>query len=553
MNSNVSLHKEYREWFANLKQRILISQQKAALKVNQELLDLYWFIGEALAVKESVWGDKFISELERDLRLEFPDTKGFSKRNLEYMRRWYVFYTENNTIAQQAVAQIQQASDFSITQQAVAQIHSGSDKQMTNLGLSQLLRSIPWGQNQLILTKVKDPQEAVFYIVKTVQNGWSRNILQLQIEGDLYNRQGKALTNFELTLPSPQSDFAQDLLKSPYNFEHLTLAENVKEVELEKALVGHMTQFLTELGKGFAYMGRQVNLNIGGDDFFIDLLFFNTELNCHVVFELKIGDFKPDYAAQLNLYVNGINAQYKREHHAPTIGVLLCKTPNKTVIEYSIKNIDAPLGVSDYKIRTALPEELKSSLPTVQELEQELEKDIEIEQKAIDKKMAKLKSLISNAGKEAVQKKKDAQVVKAIAVEILVPLYEQIQRLQAEQGLIGLFHDVQFHFYAGSYGKKSISDFMTQLDDDQSIQSIRLSISYQGFIQNGTDAFNCFETIEVALGEYKYSIGKGRDDKNALTKLYHQTLTDEEISQIAEQHIEQTIDYITEQLEKDNE
>ncbi len=351
MSKDVATNKGYISWFVEIKKRIQSSQQRAALKVNQELLSLYWFIGDALAHKQSDWGDKFIENLARDLKVEFPSVKGFSKRNLEQMRRWVDYHSAHIDIAQQVVAQVELDPLLKFTKQGATQLQNDANLKITkqaatqlpelgqqtdDLNLTSLLFNIPWWHHILILSKIKDPEEVYFYIIKTIQNGWSRSILQEQILSDLYNRQGKALTNFELTLPDSQADLAQETLKNPYSFDFLTLTEDAKERDFEQALIQHIKKFLLELGKGFAYVGNQYNLNVEGDDFFLDLLFFNINLNCYVVFELKVGDFKPEFAGKLNMYVNTINNQVKSDHHGETIGVLLCKTPNKTVIEYSI-------------------------------------------------------------------------------------------------------------------------------------------------------------------------------------------------------------------------
>jgi predicted nuclease of restriction endonuclease-like (RecB) superfamily len=306
--------------------------------VNQELLHLYWDLAELIVLKqqEATWGDRFLSQMSKDLQAEFPDTKGFSKRNLELMRQWYGFWSAESAIAKQLVAQI------------------------------------PWGHNLTIIGKVKNVDEAVFYIQKTIQNNWSRSVLTHQIESQLYLRSGQAITNFEATLPTPQSDLAKQTLKDPYNFDFLMLREKHDEQELENALVEHITKFLLELGAGFSYLGRQYPLEVAGDKFVMDLLFYHVRLHCYVVVELKTVKFQPEFAGKLNFYISAVDGILKTDQDSPTIGILICKSKNDTVVEYSLRDIHKPIGVSEYTITHNLPEEFKSSLPSIEDIEAEL-------------------------------------------------------------------------------------------------------------------------------------------------------------------------------------
>jgi len=272
---------EYKEFIKDIKSRIQAAQIKAAVSVNQELLCLYWDLAERITARQqaSAWGDGILRQISRDLQSEFPDMKGFSRRNLELMRQWYRFWTGSNPIAKQAVSQLEPAA---IGQQLVAQI--------------------PWGHNFVIISKIKEPGEALFYVQQTIQNNWSRAVLTHHIESRLYQREGKAVTNFKATLPAPQSDLAEQILKDPYNFDFLVLRKKHDEKELEEALIDHVTRFLLELGAGFSYVGRQYRLEVGGDEFFIDLLFYHTRLHCFIVIELKAVKFKPEFAGKLNFF-----------------------------------------------------------------------------------------------------------------------------------------------------------------------------------------------------------------------------------------------------------
>jgi predicted nuclease of restriction endonuclease-like (RecB) superfamily len=318
------------------------------------MLNFYWELGADIVEKQPTakWGDGFLKQLSSDLMAEFPDIHGFSISNLKYIKQWYLFYNHRDTISQQPVGQIKR--------QNFAEI------------MKQLAVQIPWGHNLVIISKCKKREEALFYLQKTMQNNWSRSVLTHQIESGLFNREGKAITNFQSTLPSPHSDLAQQTLKDPYKFDFLRLREEHDEKELEDALINHVTRFLLELGAGFSFIGRQYRIEIEGDEFFMDLLFYHVRLHCYVVVELKTVKFKPEFAGKLNFYVSAVDGTIKSDKDNPTIGILICKSKKNTVVEYALKDIHKPLGVSGYKISQNLPEELKSSLPSIEEIEAEL-------------------------------------------------------------------------------------------------------------------------------------------------------------------------------------
>ena len=354
MNENLLVHtndKEYKKFLIELKEKVKNSQLKAAVKVNYELLNLYWELGKKITEKqkEYSWGDSFISNLSNDLKKEFPDMKGFSVQNLKNIRYWYLFYAE-----------------YLIGSQPVSQLKKIENK----------IKSIPWGHNQRIMYKCKSVREAIFYVEKTIENGWSRTILEHQIDSKLYERLGSAISNFDSRLPKVQSELAKQTIKDPYNFDFLTLRDKYDERELEDALVKQITLFLLELGTGFSYIGRQVHLKVGDSDFYIDLLFYHVKLHCYVVVELKTEKFKPDFAGQLNFYVTAVNRDLKSQEDNQTIGILICKDKDNVVAEYSLANISQPIGISKYEISKLLEKEYKSSLPSIEEIEQSI-KDIE--------------------------------------------------------------------------------------------------------------------------------------------------------------------------------
>ncbi|KAF5414859.1 MAG: hypothetical protein C5S48_07500 [Candidatus Methanogaster sp.] len=340
MSRNIIKTEDYKAFIQDIKRRIQTSQIKAAVAVNQELLYLYWDLAERIVTKQkqTAWGSGCIVQMSRDLREEFPGMKGFSERNLKYIRQWYLFYSCHE-IGQQLVAQLTQ---------------------------------IPWGHNIAIISKCKNREEALFYVRKTIQNNWSRAVLTHHIESDLYVRKGKAITNFQTTLPEPQSDLARQTLKDPYAFDFLTLREKHDEKELENALIEHITMFLLELGSGFSYIGRQYKLEVAGDEFFIDLLFYHIRLHCYVVIELKARKFKPEFAGKLNFYVSAVDGILKSEQDNTTIGILICKSKNDMVVEYALKDVHKPIGVSEYMITKTLPDEFRSSLPSIEEIKAEL-------------------------------------------------------------------------------------------------------------------------------------------------------------------------------------
>ena len=316
-------------------------QMKAAVSVNTALLEFYWELGSDIVDKQknSTWGDGFLKQLSTDLMADFPEMKGFSKRNLEQIRRWYRFYAHDTLVAKQAVAQLNQ---------------------------------IPWGHNIMIVSKCRSQSEALYYIENTIAHGWSRNVLTHQIESKLWEREGRSIANFATTLPAPQSDLAQQTLKDPYIFDFLTLDKDYNERDLERGLIEHITQFLLEMGAGFAYLGRQVVLQVGDRDFFLDLLFYHTHLHCYVVIELKTGDFEPEHAGKLNFYLKAVDEQLRRSGDQPTIGLLLCKHRDRLVAEWALSDINKPMGISEYQITHDLPEDVRSSLPTIEQIESEL-------------------------------------------------------------------------------------------------------------------------------------------------------------------------------------
>ena len=331
-------NREYLSLLQDIKVKVRSAQIKAALSVNKELMGLYWDIGKMITERQakSTWGDAVVHMLAQDLRREFPEIRGFSRANLFNIRQWYLSYAT------------------------------------TNEKVQQLVRQLPWGHNMVIINRVKDHSERVFYLTETIKNNWSRNVLVHHIEGRLYSRKGKMSHNFEATLPLPQSDLARQTLKDPYIFDFLSLGDEAQEREIEKELTKHITRFLLELGAGFSFVGNQYPLEVGGKNYYIDLLFYHLTLRCYVIIELKAGEFKPEYAGKLNFYLSAVDSMLRHDDDKASIGIILCKSKDKVIVEYALKDMSKPRGVSEYRIVHAIPEKLKTSLPTIDELEKEL-------------------------------------------------------------------------------------------------------------------------------------------------------------------------------------
>lgn len=338
--SQLKLPPDYSKFLEDLKIRIKTARLKVALSANAELITLYWEIGRNILSRQEAegWGTKVIDRLAVDLTKAFPDMKGFSPRNLKFMRAFAEAYPEKEIV-------------------------------------KQVVSQIPWGHNIRILQKVKKTEERLWYAGAGIENGWSRNFLVHQIERNTFSREGHAVTNFRKTLPSPQSDLAQQALKDPYIFDFLAMDSNFREREFEKALTEHLKEFLIELGVGFAYVGNQYHMEIGDQDFYLDLLFYHLKLRCYVVIELKTGDFRPEYAGKINFYLSAVDDTLNTNQDNPSIGIILCKTRNKVIAEYALRDMNKPIGISQYKLTESLPEEYKTSLPTVEELEEELMKN----------------------------------------------------------------------------------------------------------------------------------------------------------------------------------
>jgi predicted nuclease of restriction endonuclease-like (RecB) superfamily len=360
--TSTGLPADYPLFLESLKSRVQQSQTKAMLSVNRELIQLYWDIGRQIAQRQNLegWGRSTVERLAADLQNAFPGIQGFSRTNIFRMRAFFLAYS-NAEVVPQAVGQL---NDEAIVAQPVGQFEATPPEVVLNL---------PWGHNCVLIEKLKEQSSRSWYAAKTLEHGWSRTILTVQIESGLYARQGKAVTNFSATLPNPQSELARQSLKDPYLFDFLTLHDDAIERDLEQGLVDHVQKFLLELGAGFAFVGRQVHLLVGEDDFYIDLLFYHLKLRCFVVIDLKMKKFTPSDAGQLNFYLSAVDSLMKHPTDQPTIGLILCKKRDQMTAEYALRDINKPIGVAEWqtKLVQSLPDSLTGSLPSIEQIEAE--------------------------------------------------------------------------------------------------------------------------------------------------------------------------------------
>lgn len=338
MNNDIN-YSEFGNWIKDLKSKIHEARRKVASSINSQIIELYWELGKSIADKQekSNWGSSFIETVAIELSHEFPEIKGLSRRNLYAMCQLFKFYSAKYQFVPHTAAQI------------------------------------PWGHNRLIISKVKDIDEAEFYCSETAKCGWDRDTLEIQLKKNLYRHSGKSTNNFENTLPASQYKLVNQTLKDPYNFDFIGLFDDAQEKEIERELTKNITDFLLELGKGFAFLGRQYKIEISETDYYLDMLFYHVELRCYVVIELKSVKFKPEFAGKLNFYLSAVDSQLKKTEDNPTIGILLCKSKDKIEVEYALRDINKPMGISEYQLTDIIPENIKTKLPTIEELENQFE------------------------------------------------------------------------------------------------------------------------------------------------------------------------------------
>lgn len=531
---------EYNQWLAELKEKIRNSQLRAGLKVNTELLSLYWELGKAMTDKQanSTWGDKIITQLAADLTAEFKDLEGFSRSNLFNIRKWYQFYAADPQIVQQSVGLLSQSGEQGadqIIQQPVGQFPA-------------VLAIVPWGHHIQIVTKSQSVDEALFYVQQTALHNWKRTVLIYQIESGLFQRKGKAYNNFEITLPKVQSELATELLKNPYNIGFLNLTEEANERDLENAILANLKKFLMEMGVGFSFYGQQFHIKVGEKDYYIDLIFYHTRLHCYFVIELKVTEFEPEHAGKLEFYITAVDEQIKLPEDSPTIGLLLCKTADKIIVEYTLKTKTKPMGVAEYK--HVIPKELRDELPDEEILKQELEKEIIIPQKPINEKINKLKEIVQRIKTDPADLEKNNDLVKKVFANIVRPLIAFIETKMVD--VKPLFQKTRIEW---RLNEKHLGAYVTSYDVDvhltttENVWVFGFEFALETFIHGGVKAFNVWHRLEINLDKHKYTIGPERG-KVWMEKVYSRFPSENELDELANRFVENMLDDINNNAER---
>ncbi len=497
-----------------IKDKIRRAQYKAVVAANNELLQLYWEIGMVIAQKEveKGWGSKVVELLSADLRKEFPGKRGYSTRNLRYMRNFALAYP-----------------DFQILQQVAAKL--------------------PWFHLCTLLDRVKNAEEREFYIVKAVENGWSRNVLELQIEFQLHKRTGQAINNFKNVIPEPQSGLAIEAFKNPYVFDFLGIEEKMLERDLEKALLQNITKFLLELGSGFAFVSQQTAIDVDEEEFFPDLIFYHLKLRRYVVIDLKMKDFKPEYAGKMSFYLSVFDNQYKTENDEPSIGLLLCKGAKKIIAEYALQGINQPIGVSTFILKgQPLPSELKDALPPIKAIEEKIEREIEKQKNWVDEKIEKLKKTAVERGEEHIQISRSPAVISDIFDSNILPLFEEI--LPEIQKLNELFMKYRLSWSIGNTDTfdnlEAFRAFGSKLENFERLSHITFYAGFETYKAAGKNYFNLGEALEFTFNHFEFSF-KWNDI--IISKLYHQRLEKDEIHYVAHSFIKLFIEEIEKRLQ----
>lgn len=539
------LDKNYGQILQDLKDKIRQARLRASVVVNAQMLQVYWEIGQTILEQQKKlgWGAKIIDRLAADLKIEFEDMKGLSARNLKYMRAFAEAYPQ---FMQQQASQLQNTDNQStvIVQVEPAQLVNQSINEIVQVPLAQLT----WYHHTTLLDKVKEPEVRVFYIQKAVENGWTRDMMVNQIENGLYKRQGALTHNFKQTLPNYQSELTQQLFKDPYQFDFLMLGAAAKERDLENAIINHITKVLIELGDGFAFMGRQYRLEAGGQEYFLDLLFYHTKLRRYVVIDLKIGDFMPEYAGKINFYLGVADDKLKGPMDQASIGLILCKTKNKIIAEYALRDTSKPIGIAEYRINERLPEEIKGELPSIEEIEDKLEKELEKPKNPLEAKIARIKELTKNMKGESL-KERDNKVIIDLFTQTLPKLTERLEaRLKS---VIKEFKTPRISRIINEQ-----LDYVTDVDLEaglikEGIRKIGINVNLQGFIKAGTRTFNVWKQLKFELYQYYYHIRTYTNQEITLReRLYDQPWTETELDQLTDEFAEIIADDIAQSIEQ---
>jgi predicted nuclease of restriction endonuclease-like (RecB) superfamily len=492
-----------------LKEKIQQSRLKTILHANAGMIATYWIIGDIIASQEAEngWGGKTVDKLARDLKNEFPDFNGLSPRNLRYMRDFAKAWPQ-----------------LSFLQQEVASLESSAI-------LQHPVAKLSWSQNIRLLS-LKNPEERLYYANMSLQNGWNRDVLSLQIESQLFTRKGKLSNNFANTLPPKDSDLAHELFKDPYNLGFFELTEKAQEKDLENALIQHMAQFLLEMGKGFAFLGRQVHCEVDGKDYYIDLLLYHTKLHRHIVIELKIGEFKAEYAGKMNLYLSAIDSREVVEGDQPSIGLILCKSKSSVTVEYALRDLNKPIGVAELALKFTrdLPISFKSDLPSIEDLELELSKEITVSASPVQEKLGAIKAMLSKLDRKAVTEHKNGMAV--------LKIFEMVRLLERKiseqlQSTMSLFLNHWIAPTINTANQKGITLDKMKESLSENTQSVGIYVCLEGLIDAGEKNFDLHDSISFKLEKNKVGvINTGTSYWSE--KSYNDLWTEDELDKITE-------------------
>ncbi len=533
-----------------LKTKIRQARIRATVNINIELLKLYWEIGKTIIEeqKKEGWGAKIIDKLAADLKTEFPDFKGLSVRNLKYMRAFTEAYPSFGSIIQPTAAQSQNTENHhnKIVQVSPAQLEKNNPIQFMQGDLAQL----SWYHHTTLLDKVKEREMRLFYIHETIQNGWSRDVMVHQIEGGLHQRQGNISSNFKNTIAPEQSELVQQLFKDPYKFEFIYLGKQAKERDLEDALMNQLTKFLLELGQHFAFMGRQYKVMAGEREYFFDLLFYHTRLKRYIVIDLKIDEFKPEYKGKMEFYLNLADEHLTQKDDEKSIGLILCKTKDGLVVEYALRDSTKPIGIAEYKINELLPANIRGELPTVEELEAEIEKGYEELKSPSQKRFDTLKEKLSQLKGEAIKQIATTPILFEIIDKSLVPLYKSLLKHMADFN--ELFYGSNYNWQGRDGNITDITQLAEQWKNENFLKSnfdFYFSYRLNGLKKAGTEAFSAGFQLNFRIDVYWYGLTlvNHNNQQPIVKKLYHEQLTVADIESI----VETTYNFVLHDIERD--
>lgn len=558
----MSLQKpEYIATLNELKEKIRQARIKASLTVNAEMLKLYWEIGQTILREQEKqgWGAKVIDRLAADLKTAFPDFRGLSVRNLKYMRAfaeaWPLFTninpTPDNSILQQSAAKSEKADDqsYPFVQGSLAQM----DTVIQHSIVQGLLAQLSWYHHTTLLDKIKDQNERLFYVHETVKNGWSRNIMVHQIEGGLYQRTGKISSNFKDTIAPGHSELVQQIFKDPYKFDFIFLGQEAKERDLEDALVNQLTKFLLELGQHFAFMGRQYKLMAGEKEYFIDLLFYHTRLRRYIVVDLKIDEFKPEYKGKMDFYLTLADEHLRQKDDEASIGLILCKTKDGIIAEYALRDSTKPIGIAQYMLSDQLPKNIRGEMPTIEELEAEIEKEYNQLKNPTQKRFESLKEKLAVLKNEEIKQTATTPILLDIFDKSLMPLFEAL--LHKMEDFKDLFVTDSYHWVGKDKNITNIHELAVLWKDENFLKSrmvFPFSYRLHGLKKAGTDSFDTGFQLDYRLDTYWYGfiLVNYNNHRPIVKKLYHEQLSKKDIELITDTAYNIILENIERQIER---